>query len=160
MKHLSTILLLVATLATPTHAQGVYKEVFRLSEKAVNDHTLSLEARKIAQFKVDALEYMVEKTRLLMPDSAVTVLDYQAFALFDYINLFTQQLAKAKKKKDRQEVLDLFQAASLQNARFFDADREFIMAYVHSQDHITRFSLDTDWVLALNEVRQRLWSKP
>lgn len=158
-KHLITLLLAII-FVMPSQAQQVYKEVMRLSQQIVNDTKQSLDARKMAQFKVDALDYMVRKTQEFMPDSLVTVLDYQAFALFDFINLFTQQLTKNTKKKDRQRIMTLFQEASLQNARFFDTDKEYIHAYVHSMQHITRFSLDTDWVAAINEVRQRLYNNP
>ncbi|MBP3725737.1 MAG: hypothetical protein J6I60_00780 [Bacteroidaceae bacterium] len=158
MKHLIIALTVLLCSTLPVSAQEVYKEVLRLSEKTVANRELSVEVRKVAQFKVDALEYMLRKTRELMPDSNVTVLDYQAFALYDYVNLYTQQLAKNSKKKERQRIMQLFQQCSLQNARFFDTDREITMAYVNSMQHITRFSLDTDWVAALSEVRQQLYS--
>ncbi len=158
MKPLFTLLISFLFCAMPMSAQEVYKEVMRLSKKTADNRELSIDVRKVAQFKVDALEYMLRKTQELMPDSSVTVLDYQAFALYDFVNLYTQQLAKnSKKKKERQRIMQLFQQSSLENARFFDQDKEFIMAYVNSLQHITRFSLDTDWVIALNDVRERLY---
>ena len=159
MKHLIILIVILLSGTSTVSSQEVYKEVLRLSKETVDNRDLSLDIRKMAQFKIDALEYMLRKTQELMPDSNVTVIDYQAFALYDFVNLYTQQLAKNSKKKERQQIMQLFQECSLGNARFFDTDREYIMAYVNSMQHITRFSLDTDWVLALNEVRNRLYNK-
>ena len=52
----------------------------------------------------------------------------------------------------------VFQAASLENSKFFDTDKELVEAYIITPGFITTFSLDTDWEKALADVRRRLRS--
>ena len=137
-------------------AQEVYKEILRLSEDLANNEKKSLELRRIAQFKVEELNYMAMKTKELMPDSLVSVLDYQAYAMYEYVNLFLNKLTRAKKKKDKAKVLALFKEASLANPRFNDMDQGVTMSYCDNGLYLTQFSLDTDWVKALAFVRTRM----
>ncbi|MDY6206858.1 MAG: hypothetical protein SPI30_08980 [Prevotella sp.] len=131
----------------------------RLSKQEADDKSKSIELRKIATFKVDELDYMAMKTKELMPDSAVSVLDYQAYAMYDFINLFSNKLSKADKPKDRANIILMFKNASLNNPRFNDTDTELIMSYVGDERYITQFSLDTDWVKAIAEVRKKIRGK-
>ncbi len=144
---------------TGTFAQEVYQEIMRLSKQEADDKSKSIELRKIATFKVDELDYMAMKTKELMPDSAVSVLDYQAYAMYDFINLFSNKLSKADKPKDRANIILMFKNASLNNPRFNDTDTELIMSYVGDERYITQFSLDTDWVKAIAEVRKKIRGK-
>ncbi len=153
-KVIFTALLLCITVFSAS-AQEVYKEILRLSKDIAKDTKKDLESRKIATFKVDELQYMAMKTNELMPDSSVRVLDVQAYAMYEFVNLFVKRLAEAKKKTDKEIVKTRFMNASINNSRFNDMDKELVLSYYDNPNYLTRFSLDTDWVKALAEIRSK-----
>ncbi len=153
-KVIFTALLLCITVFSAS-AQEVYKEILRLSKDIAKDTKKDLESRKIATFKVDELQYMAMKTNELMPDSSVRVLDVQAYAMYEFVNLFVKRLAEAKKKTDKEIVKTRFMNASMNNSRFNDMDKELVLSYYDNPNYLTRFSLDTDWVKALAEIRSK-----
>lgn len=153
-KVIFTALLLCITVFSAS-AQEVYKEILRLSKNIAKDTKKDLESRKIATFKVDELQYMAMKTNELMPDSSVRVLDVQAYAMYEFVNLFVKRLAEAKKKTDKEIVKTRFMNASMNNSRFNDMDKELVLSYYDNPNYLTRFSLDTDWVKALAEIRSK-----
>ena len=96
-----------------------------------------------------------------MLDSSVTAynykLDHQAYALYDFVNQFVDQLSKQEKKKDKQAVIDTFKRTSLENCKFFDLDKELVEAYIlRPGDYLTQFSLDTDWEKANEEIKIKI----
>jgi len=129
-----------------------------MSKEVANDEKKDTELRKIAQFKVDELSYMAIKTRELMPDSSAAVLDHQALAMYEFINMYMDKLAIAKKKEKKELVKYYFKQASTNNPRFQDTDLELTQAYYNNDGYLTQFSLDTDWQKALLEVKKRNWS--
>lgn len=137
-------------------AQEVYKEIMRLSEKTANDKSKDIETRKIATFKVDGLKYMAMRTRELMPDSTVNVVDNQAFAMYEFVNLYVKKIGEAKNKKGKETVVDIFKNASMQNPRFHDMDLDLVEGYIRNEGYITKFSLDTDWIKATAQAREEL----
>lgn len=159
MKKLLLTLAIALCTQLTAGAQEVYKEILKLSEAVANDKQKDIEARKIATFKVDELNYMAMKTRELMPDSTLSVLNYQAYAMYEYVNLCVKKLAEAKKKKEKETMLEIFRTASIQNPRFHDMDLDLVESYYRRKDYITQFSLDTDWINALAQVRQELRDK-
>ena len=104
MKRILFILILLCGWSISLSAQEVYQEIMRLSKKVAEDKSKDLETRKVATFKVDELKYMAMKTRELMPDSTVRVLDVQAYAMYDFVNLFLRRLGEAKKKSAKEAV--------------------------------------------------------
>ena len=74
MKKTMIALLMLCLTTLSANAQQVYKEVYRLSKKIADSTQLDIETRKIATFKVDALEYMAMKASEVMPDSSMTML--------------------------------------------------------------------------------------
>ena len=146
MKRILFILILLCGWGVSLSAQEVYQEIMRLSKKVAEDKLKDLETRKVATFKVDELKYMAMKTRELMPDSTVRVLD---------VNLFLRRLGEAKKKSAKEAVIARFRAASINNSRFNDMDRDLVLSYYDNSNYLTRFSLDTDWVKALAEIRSQ-----
>ncbi len=150
--------LLLCMTSISANGQEVYQEILRLSKKAVSDPSKSTQVKKINLFKVDELNYMAMKTKEVMPDSAVTVLDYQAFALYEFINLYMDKMGKTDKKKEKTTILNIFKSASINNPRFFDMDKPLVLSYYNNDNYLTQFSLDTDWVKALAEVRRMLRS--
>ena len=155
MKRILFILILLCEWGISLSAQEVYQEIMRLSKKVAEDKSKDLETRKVATFKVDELKYMAMKTRELMPDSTVRVLDVQAYAMYEFINLFLRRLGEAKKKSAKEAVIARFRAASINNSRFNDMDRDLVLSYYDNSNYLTRFSLDTDWVKALAEIRSQ-----
>lgn len=159
MKKFLLVLSFAATCVLNTNAQEVYKEILNISEKAANDKTKDIETRKIATFKVDELKYMVMKTRELMPDTTVNVIDRQAYAMYDFINLYMKKLGEAKTRKNKDIVLDIFKTASVQNPWFNDMDLELVESYIRNEGYITKFSLDTNWIKAIEQARTELRKK-
>ena len=136
-------------------AQEAYNEAIRMSKAVADDTSKSLEERKVATFKKDALYYLGSQAYKLTPDSSVTMLDHQALALFQFINLFYGRY-KMSPKKDRPAVIELFKSLSLAHPRFHDPNKEYVLAYITTEGYITKFSLDTDWVAAYNDICWRM----
>ena len=167
MKKLLFTLAMACLSFTYASAQEILQEIYKMSDEVANDQTTSLDVRKVAQFKKDAITYM--NTRLLeritaSPDSAdyvalVTEEDNQAIALYNFVHLYVTKIGRASKTKERQKVLALFKRVSLANPRFYDEDKDLVLAYCKGDRYITQFSLDTDWVKALAEVRNELGLK-
>ena len=63
----------------------------------------------------------------------------------------------AKKKNQRDIIMSRFKKVTIENALFNDMDKDIIYAYVDNDKYITQFSLDTNWVKALEEVRKNNW---
>ncbi len=153
MKKIYVLLLLGGWMATCAMAQDIYQEVKTMREnyKAIaNDQSKSLEERKLATFKFDAIWYLETRAN----EETESELGLQVASMIDFIALFTQELKAAKNKKAQQQVIQKFKNASLENARYNDTDKELIYAYVDNKSFLTNFSLDTDWVRALEAVKQ------
>ena len=154
------LLFILAILAffTGANAQDAYNEAIRKAKAAADNTSKTISERKIATFKKDALYYMGSMAYKLMPDSSVTMLDHQAIALFEFVNLYTNCLVKSP-KKDHGQVMELFMNISLSHPKFHDPNKEYTLAYITNEGYLTKFSLDTDWVAAYAEARQRLQMK-
>ena len=151
-----TLALCLAT-AAGVYAQDVYDEIMRLSREVRDDKSKDLQTRRVASFKVDGLTYMMQATRDMMPDSLLTtVLNNQAYALYDFVNTYVSLYKNSEKKKEAENIRTIFKEASLNNPRFNDKDKELTEAYIDADGFNTPFSLDTDWVLALDYVKKRL----
>ena len=135
--------------------QEAYNEAIRMAKEVADDTTKPLDERKVATFKKDALYYLGRQSYKLTPDSSVTMLDYQALALFQFINLFYGSY-KMSPKKDRPAIIERFKRVSLAHPRFHDPNKEYVLAYITNAGYITQFSLDTDWVAAYNDIKKRL----
>ena len=156
MKRLLLGLSLICMFAGSTNAQKVYGEIMRMSKTVANDKSKNLQTRKIATFKQDALTYMAMKARELMPDSTSRMLDVQALAMYEYVDLFMKHLTMEKKKKDQEAVIDLFSQVTIEHPRYYDLDKDVTLSYYNNKGFLTRFSLDTDWVVALNDIKRIL----
>jgi hypothetical protein len=53
-------------------------------------------------------------------------------------------------------MINIFIKASLSNSLFNDMDKDVVESYYQDANNITRFSLDTNWPLALEEVKSAL----
>ena len=141
--------------ATSVSAQEIYKEVKRIQKQAEtfdNETKKNLDERKIACFKYDAIYYLVD--RASQEDRFTEYeLGQQTDALIEFVNLYVKRLASAN-KKDKDMVKAKFRTASINNSLFNDVDKEVVYSYVDNDKFITNFSLDTDWVKALEAVKQ------
>lgn len=162
MKTMKMILLTItlAFASVEVNAQEIYNEVRRMQkqfETVKLDKTKKMDERKIASFKWDAIEYMLYKAK---QDSTFTELQLgkQTNAMVDFVNLFIKRLVEAGNSKSKRETVGLrFKNASINHSFFHDEDKDLVLAYYNNPKFITRFSLDTDWVEALKEVRAMNW---
>ena len=154
MKKLIVAVAFLCSISITASAQQVYGEIMKMSKKVAEDKSRSLQTRKIATFQVDALNYAAMKARELMPDSTARMLDVQALAMYEYVDLFTRQLTKETRRKDREALIELFRQVSLENPRYQDMDKDLVLSYCLKEGYLTQFSLDTDWVKALASVKR------
>lgn len=119
----------------------------------MNDTTKSMDTRLVACFKNDALYYLISKA-----GNEKTFTEYdlglQANAMIEFVNLYVKRLSEQKRKKDRDIILAKFKDATIQNSLFNDGDKSVVYGYVDNERYLTQFSLDTNWVKALETVRK------
>lgn len=148
--------LLFCTIAVSAFSQEIFNEVKNLknqTEATMNDTTLNIEIRKIACFKNDALYYLIDKAG---NDNAFTEYDLglQANAMIDFVNQYVKRLSEQRKKQDKELIMAKYKTATIQNSLFNDMEKEIVYGYVDNDNFITQFSLDTDWVKALEEIKK------
>lgn len=157
MKKILFTLALALFSAASLPAQEIYNEVKKIEKDVhtfANDTTQNLEARKIATFKYDAIYYLIDKASQ-EPLFTEYELGEQANAMIDFVNLFVKRLSNATKAKDKDLLKEKFRTSTINNSLFNDMDKELIYSYVNNDNFLTQFSLDTDWVKALEEVVAR-----
>ena len=161
-KFLMIVAMCCLTMAT-AQAQEGFKELLKSAKEIAEDKSKDIETRKIATFKFDELSYMAMKVRddvlrdttdLEFFNKTVTMLNEQSFAMHEFVTLYLNSLAKAKKKSERDIIITVFRDASINNPLFNDMDKELILAYYNNENYLTQFSLDTNWVKALEAVRK------
>ena len=138
------------------NAQEIYNEVVRLktnAETLMNDTTKNMDVRKVACFKNDALYYLIDKAADA-PDFSELELGKQANAMIEFVNTFIKRLSQEKKKKDKNIILATYKNATTSNPLFNDPEKEVTYGYVDNEKYITQFSLDTDWVKALQTIKK------
>lgn len=149
------LLAILCATATSVPAQEIFNEVKRIEKQAetlANDTTKNINERKIACFKYDAIYYLIDKAS---QEERFTEyeLGEQTDALIEFVNLYVKRLANAG-KKDKDLLKAKFRTASINNSLFNDVDKEVVYSYVDNDNFITQFSLDTNWVKALEEVKK------
>lgn len=151
--------ILLATAVTGASAQDIYKEVQNImhrQETIKQDAAKPMEERKIATFKWDAIYYLSMKAGETERFTAYE-LGQQTSAMLDFVNQYVKRLASEKKKDKKAMVMSRYRGASVNNSLFNDMDKDIVYAYVDNEKFLTQFSLDTDWIKALEEVRQNGW---
>lgn len=158
MKRLIVIMLIAAAGIGNMQAQEIYTEVLNMAKERVNDPTSSNLIREINQFKVNALTYMALKMREDMPDESAEVLDAEAYGLYSFVDLYVQTLYKNSNEAPayQRQLIGIFLEASLSTPLFNDADKETVYIYTNKEDAFIRFALDTNWVKALEIVKEKL----
>ncbi|MDD7597259.1 MAG: hypothetical protein SPJ90_08660 [Prevotella sp.] len=155
MKKIIMLLAFTCTFAVNAMSQEIYNEVNRIMHQAEaikNDTKRNLEERKIATFKADAIFYLI--TKAAQNDHFTELeLGKQTNAMIDFVNSFVKRLARSSNKQDKEILMARFKNATVQNPLFNDPEKEITYAYVDNEKFITQFSIDTDWVKALNAVK-------
>ncbi|MBQ5971880.1 MAG: hypothetical protein IJL45_05710 [Prevotella sp.] len=155
MKKLFTTMLLVSIFAVQAQSQEIYKEVKRLMQTFENissDTKRDIQERKVAVFKADALYYLIDKAG--MTDGFTEYqLGQQADAMIEFVNLYVKKLQSAG-KNERKAIMARFKNATMNNALFGDMEKEVVYGYVDNENFITQFSIDTNWIDALKEVKR------
>lgn len=166
MNNINRFFIVVAILlgfSLQTKAQDVANEIKKISKSIADDQNKDLQSRRIAYFKVNAIDYLKMKMRDgMMNDSKNTklyndnikMINEQSYAMYEYINLFIKKLAEAKQPEAKDAVMNSFKTTSISNPLFNDTDLELVQSYVNNEDYLTRFSLDTNWVKALEIMRK------
>ena len=167
-KYLFIMLLSVFSLGS-AQAQDVLNEILRTSDRIINDTTKSLDVRRVALFKFDAMTYM--RGKILPPyvmldknanrdslNMRIHYLNEQAYAMNVYITLYQKRLDEAN-PKNRYIVTSLFKQATFDHKAFDDSDTEYTLSYYSTPDVPTPFCLDCDWVKTLAFIRTIDWSK-
>ena len=73
------------------------------------------------------------------------------------MNLYIKRLSQEKKKAQKDLIMTRYKNLTIQNALFNDMDKDIIYAYVDNENFLTQFSLDTNWVKCLEDVRNNNW---
>ncbi len=161
MKRLFLTFALLLAMSGSMNAQQVYYELRQKAKAIVNAPSSNATQKRINQFKLDALDYLVIKMREEMPDSTVTFLDSQAFALNNFVLYYLQTLVENDNQPAafKEKLIKIFMDASISNPLFYDSDKELVLSYFADGNNLTRFSLDTDWrraILAAHAGLKRL----
>lgn len=147
MKKILLFLVMLTSFSMSMNAQEVFNSIKSKASEVVNDPLANPIVKKISQFKLDALDYLVIKMKEQMPDSTVTFLDKEALAMNNFITLYTQSILDNRNQPGAYQVkiIKLFMDASYSNPLFKDSDTELVLVYYNNGESLTRFSLDTDW---------------
>ena len=164
MKKIIMMAVLLCMTTVTVKAQDVFYEILRTSKAVAEDKSKDIETRKIATFKYDELSYMAMKVRddvlrdttdLEFFNQTVKMLNEQSYAMHEFLTLYMKRLTSTKKKTARDIIITVFRDASINNPLFNDLDKELVLAYYNNDNYITQFSLDTDWIKALEAVKKR-----
>ena len=166
MKRLFFFLVLTLAISGQAAAQDVANEIIKLSKSIVDDPKQDLQTRRIAYFKVNVINYMKMKVRdealrdtndVKGFNDKIKMLNEQSYAMYQFVNLFVKRLSESAKKEAKDIVIARFRNASINNPMFNDTDLDLVLSYYNNPEYLTRFSLDTDWVKALEEIRSKRW---
>ena len=149
------------------HKNAFQNRYTQVHIKVATDKTEDVNVRKAASFKVDAITYLNTRTLSAIVDTTRHLsnkdiahlnaqLDSMAFYMHEYINLFTKEYARAGSQREKTRILKIFRDASINHPLYNDPDKDIVLAYYNREDYLTQFSLDTNWVAALADVKKKL----
>ncbi|QUB74696.1 hypothetical protein J5A56_10360 [Prevotella melaninogenica] len=158
---------LVSVLTANAQQERVSKQLYTSAYKIATDSKEDVNVRKVASFKVDAITYLNTRTLSAIVDTTKQLsnreiahlnaqLDSMAYYMHEYVNLFTKEYARANKQKRKKQILKIFRDASINHPFYNDPDKNLVLVYFNSEDYLTQFSLDTNWIAALAEVKKKL----
>ena len=169
MKKIVLLVAMFGLMITSVHAQDVLNEIVKSSYQTLNDTTLSLEVRKVAVFKYDAMNYL--RSRVIQPsemlsdninldtlNAHIKLLNEQALAMNQLVTVYQRRMKEAK-PKNQYMVTSIFKQATYDNRLFKDEDTELVMSYYNNKDYPIQFCLDCNWVKTLAFIRSLDWTK-
>ena len=159
--------LFASVLTVNAQQERVSKQLYSSAYKIAVDTKEDVNVRKVASFKVDAITYLNTRTLSAIADTTKQLsskeiahlnaqLDSMAYYMYEYINLFTKEYARTDKQRSKDRILKIFRDASTNHPLYNDPDKSLVLAYFNSEDYLTQFSLDTNWIAALAEVKKKL----
>jgi hypothetical protein len=159
MKKTLTAFAILFAFTVNVHAQQIFNEVKNMQKNFYNikyDTSKSMDERRVASFKWDAIQYMLYKSN---DETSFTEqqLGEQTLYMTEFVNLYFKRLAEANSKSKKNIVVARFKNASINNSLFNDMDKELVLGWVNNTKFATPFSLDTNWKKALEEVRSKSW---
>jgi hypothetical protein len=158
MKKLFILFALVLGLSVPASAQEIFNALLKEAKAVVNNPKSNVTLAKIAQFKCTGLQYIHDKAIESEQQVTTKFLDDQAYYMNQFINSFIKDalINTSLSKGDKKKRILLFIDASGSNPLFNDPDKEVVHAYVTTENQLTPFSLDTDWVKAYAAVQSKM----
>lgn len=156
MKKLIMVMLLVISAST-AQAQEIYDYLLDKAEQVVNDPASKEIELKIAQFKSTALRYFRKKIIEQEGSISSTWLDAQALALNEFVTNYLIELSQNSlaTEKVRKELVMKYCNASENHAMFKKVDTEEAELFIYDKGGYTPFSLNTNWVEALEETKKK-----
>ncbi len=152
------LIALMLLIGMNAQAQEVFNELRQKNKTIVEAPETNGLVRSISQFKLDALNYLAIKMQEEMPDSSVYYLDRQAFAMNNYVTFYIQKLVQYNEmpKALQEEMTKMFMETSRNHPLFKDKDKEMVLSYYNNGEVLIRFSLDTDWEMALEDIKKKM----
>ena len=149
--------LFVSALSANAQQERVSQQIYTSAYKVATDTKEDVNVRKAASFKVDAITYLNTRTLSAIVDTTSQLSNKEiAYYMHEYVNLFTKEYARAVKQRDKDRILKIFRDTSINHPLYNDPDKDLVLAYFNREDYLTQFSLDTDWIAALAEVKKKL----
>lgn len=155
MRHFFFFILISFSVLLHSHAQEVYQAVL-ISAQDVIDNPKSDDTQiKIAQFKLNTLNYMHRKFNETAPDTPARKLDEQAYYMNAFLTTFFVSINKNINKSNniKKENIMKFIEASVSSPMFNDKNHKLTYTYIEDGDNLTPFCLDTDWEKAYNAIQ-------
>ncbi len=155
MKKLAIIAMML--LATGTmKAQEIYNYLLDKSEQVINNPNSSDFDLKVAQFKYTAMRYF--RKNIIQQKGSISAqwLNEQAVSLNEFVTNYLAELAKNSHadEKTRKEIIMKYCTASRKYTLFKKVDKEESEAFISDNGGYTPFCLNTDWVKALNSMKE------
>lgn len=159
--------LIIYALSLKAQQERISKILYANAYKTATNCNEKLDIRKIASFKVDAITYLNSRTLTQIIDTTKlfsnkyilnlnTQLDSMAYYMNEYVNLFTKVYTHAENSKKKKQLLRTFRNASINHSLYNDSDKTLVLVYFNSEDDLTPFSLDTNWIEAFEEVKKKI----
>ncbi|MBQ0060211.1 MAG: hypothetical protein MJZ69_03345 [Bacteroidaceae bacterium] len=153
MKKLILCMMLLVATSVNSQAQDVYNYLYnKCTEKVGKSSANDYEVKKY-DFELTALNYMKNHALKIGRNITTTFLDNQAYSLDTFLLRYLTVMKNTADSKKLQ-VTQLFVNATLNNPLFNDPDTDKTQAYIEEKGCITPFSIDTDWVKALDEIER------
>lgn len=153
-----TVMLAILIGVAPAAGQEVFRSVYESAQKSLKDPVQNFAKTKIAQFKIDELDYMKSKAVDTDTLSKNDLLDLQAYYMSEFLSKYLTEIIYNEDQPDsvKKSIIYLFVNASAICPLFNDNDKEKINKYIDSDHQLTPFCLDTDWRKAFIVVNKAM----